>query len=173
MPITVLEAVLIGIAPYIGNYEFEHAKDIEIAFESMNSIGIVDLKNRYVNQLSGGEKQLVSIARALAQEPEVMVLDEPTTFLDFNYKARILSLISSLNKDKGITIIIATHDISYSISLFDQIVLLKHGAIYDMGEKSDVINEETLSEVYGIDLKVLQENGTVLVIPKQQNQPNG
>ncbi len=173
LPITVLEAVLIGRAPYIGNYEFENAKDIEIAFDSMNSIGIIDLKNRYVNQLSGGEKQLVSIARALAQEPEVMVLDEPTTFLDFNYKTRILNLISSLNKDKGITIIIATHDISYSISLFDQIVLLKYGAIYDMGEKSDVINEETLSEVYGIDLKVLQENGTVLVIPKQQNQPNG
>jgi len=164
-PFTVIEVVLMGRAPYIGRFEFEREKDREIAKNALQAVGILHLKDRLINEISSGERQLASIARGLVQEPQIMILDEPATYLDVKHRNEIMNILKDLKENRGITIIAATHDIFTSLFYFDEIVILKEGNILAEGKTDNVINSELLSSAYGIQVTVKKENGRVFVFP--------
>jgi iron complex transport system ATP-binding protein len=166
-PFTVAEVVLMGRAPYIGRFEFERQSDWKVAFRAMETVGIIHLQDRLVTEISGGERQLTSLARALAQEPEIMVLDEPATFLDVKHKTEVMKLLRKLKEERNISVIAATHDIFSALFYFDEIIMLKDGKVFADGSTEDVLKEEILSAVYGIEVSVKRENGKVFVLPME------
>lgn len=163
-PFTVNEVVLMGRAPYIGRFEFEREIDQEIASEALESVGISHLRNRLISEISAGERQLTSIARGLVQEPKIMILDEPATYLDVKHRTEIMNILKGL-KERDISIIAATHDIFSSLFYFDEILILKDGKILAEGKSDEVVNSEILSSAYGIQVSVKKENGRVFVFP--------
>lgn len=164
-PFTVSEIIKMGRAPYLGRFEFENDRDNELAFQAMETVGITHLQDRLVSEISGGEKQLTSFARALAQEPELMVLDEPATFLDVRHKTEILRLLLKLKNERDISIIAATHDVFSALFYFDKLIILKEGEILAEGECDQVLTDDILSEAYNIDVKVRKEDGKIFVFP--------
>ena len=166
-PFTVREVVLMGRAPYIGRFEFEREEDIEIAENALRTVGILHLKDRLINEISSGERQLASIARGLVQEPEIMILDEPATYLDVKHRGEIMNILKRLKEQQDISIIAATHDIFSSLSFFDEIIILKQGSILAQGTTETVINSEVLSSAYGTNVTVKKESGRVFVFTDQ------
>lgn len=148
-PFRVIEVVLMGRNPYMGHLVFETKKDLEIAKRAMELTEITSLADRFIDELSGGERKRVFIARALAQEPEIILLDEPTANLDIHHQMDFLNLIRTLNKEKGLTIIMASHDINISSEFCDRLILLKDGYIFKKGSPSEVITKENIEIVYG------------------------
>ncbi len=166
-PFTVAEVVLMGRAPYIGRFEFERERDWKVALHAMETVGIIHLQDRLVTEISGGERQLTSLARALAQEPEIMVLDEPATFLDVKHKTEVMKLLRKLKEERNISIIAATHDVFSALFYFDEIIMLKDGKIFAEGSTEEILKEEILTAVYGIEVSVKRENGKVFVLPME------
>ena len=164
-PFTVAETVLMGRAPYIGRFEFERDSDREIAESAMDIVGITHLKERLISQVSAGERQLASLARALVQEPEIMILDEPATFLDVKHRTEIMKILIKLREENGIAIIAATHDIFSALYYFQEIKILKDGGIFAEGKTEEVVTQDNLSTAYGINVTVKKENGRVFVFP--------
>jgi iron complex transport system ATP-binding protein len=162
-PFTVKEVVLLGRSPYIGRFEFERNSDFQITRSAMDLVGISHLEDRIVNKISGGERQLVSLARAIAQQPQVMILDEPGTFLDLKHKSTIFSTIKNLTYKQGISIIVATHDISSVISSLGKTILLKDGEIFYSGKSADVLTEHNLSEIYETDVKIFKDSDNLVI----------
>ncbi|MGH7850631.1 MAG: ABC transporter ATP-binding protein, partial [Thermodesulfobacteriota bacterium] len=121
--------------------------------------------DRLITETSSGERQLASIARALVQEPEVMILDEPATFLDIKHRNEIMNLLRKLREEHGILIIAATHDIFTALFYFDEIIMIKNGSVFANGSSETVINRENLSSLYGIDVTVRREGGKVFIYP--------
>jgi len=165
-PFTVTEVILLGRAPYIGRFEFERDIDRDICSRAMETVGISHLQHKLITAISAGERQLVSLARALVQQPEVMILDEPATFLDVKNKTSLMKILSKLKIENGITIIAATHDIFSALWHFDNIKVLKDGNIYAEGKTEDVITSDILSHVYDINVTVKKENGKLFVFPE-------
>jgi ABC-type cobalamin/Fe3+-siderophores transport system ATPase subunit len=164
-PFTVTETVLMGRAPYIGRFEFERERDLEIAERAMKTVGITPLKDRLISQISAGERQLASLARALVQEPEIMILDEPATFLDVRHRTEIMKILIKLKEERGISIVAATHDIFSALYYFEEIKILKDGIIFAEGKTETVVTEDILSSAYGIKVTVKKDNGRVFVFP--------
>ena len=164
-PFTVQEVVLMGRAPYTGRYEFESIADQEIAQTALETVGILHLRNRLISEISAGERQLASIARGLVQEPKIMILDEPATYLDVKHRTEIMNILKSLKDERGISIIAATHDIFSSLFYFDEITILKDGKILAEGKADVIITSELMSLAYGIEVTVKKENGRVFVFP--------
>lgn len=164
-PFTVSEVIQMGRAPYIGRFEFEGERDREIVFNVMETLGLLHLQDRLVSEISGGEKQLTSLARALAQEPEIMILDEPATFLDFKHKTEIFKILWKLKEERQISILAATHDIFSSLSFFDEIIILKDGEIFAKGNCEEVLTGEILSQAYGTEVRVRKDDGRIFVYP--------
>ncbi len=164
-PFTVQEVVLMGRAPYTGRYEFESVADQEIAQTALETVGILHLRNRLISEISAGERQLASIARGLVQEPKIMILDEPATYLDVKHRTEIMNILKSLKDERGISIIAATHDIFSSLFYFDEITILKDGKILAEGKADVIITSELMSLAYGIEVTVKKENGRVFVFP--------
>ncbi|HUL22865.1 MAG TPA: ABC transporter ATP-binding protein [Thermodesulfobacteriota bacterium] len=148
-PFTVLETVLMGRSPYLGNSIFESEKDLEIAKRAMEWTKVLPFSERPMDELSGGERKRVFIARALAQEPEVILLDEPTANLDIHHQIDFLDLILTLNRERGLTIIMASHDMNMASEFCDRLILLQGGRIYKMGPPGEVITRENIESVYG------------------------
>ena len=168
-PFSVLEIVLLGRSPYSGLFEFESKADYIIAENALELVGISHLRDRIIHEVSGGEKQLVSIGRAIAQDPQVMILDEPGTFLDLKHKSQIYNSLDRIKNEKGISIIIATHDINSVRNEFDNFILLKNGEIYKQGKVTDVINEFNLSEIYGTPVKLIKHENNFFVAADHLN----
>lgn len=164
-PFSITEIVLMGRAPYIGRFEFEREQDREMAESAMETVGITHLKDRLISQVSAGEKQLASLARALVQEPEIMILDEPATFLDIRHRTEIMKILIKLKEERGISIVAATHDIFSALYYFEEIIILKDGKVLAEGKTEKVVNEENLSAAYGINVSVKKVNGRVFVFP--------
>ena len=129
-------------------------KDKEIVDWALEVTDMRELKNRRMGQLSGGQRQRAWIAMALAQQPKILLLDEPTTYLDVKFQIEILRLIKSLNKDYSMTIVMVLHDINQAIYYSDEIIGMKKGSILFQGNPDDVITEESIQDMYGIHLKV-------------------
>jgi len=155
-PFSVLETVLMGRSPYLGHLMFESEKDLEIAKKAMEWTETLSFSERPMDELSGGERKRVFIARALAQEPEVILLDEPTANLDIHHQMDFLDLILTLNRERGLTILMASHDMNVASEFCDRLILLQGGRIYQMGTPDEVITKENIEKVYGCDVWVDQ-----------------
>jgi iron complex transport system ATP-binding protein len=153
-PFRVIEIVLMGRSPYLGHLMFEGKKDLEIATRAMEWTEILPLAERPMDELSGGERKRVFIARALAQDPEVILLDEPTASLDIHHQVEFLDLILGLHRDKGLSIVMATHDMNLASEFCDRLILLQKGKIFKMGVPPEVITRENIERVYGCDVWV-------------------
>lgn len=148
-PFSVLETVLMGRSPYLGHLTFEGKKDLEISKKAMEWTKILPFSERPMDELSGGERKRVFIARALAQEPEVILLDEPTANLDIHHQIDFLDLILTLNRERGLTIFMASHDMNIASEFCDRLILLQGGRIFKMGSPGEVITKENIEKVYG------------------------
>jgi iron complex transport system ATP-binding protein len=150
------EIVLMGRFPHLNNYRFEDKKDYRIVHEAMEKTDTLAVASRRFNELSAGERQRVLIARALAQEPKVLLLDESTVFLDLKHQAQFLALLRQLNTAQQLTVVFVTHDINLAAQNADRIILLDSGKIYAIGKPSEVISAANIKEVYDVDVLVDQ-----------------
>jgi iron complex transport system ATP-binding protein len=148
-PFTVNEIVLMGRSPYLGMLGLEEKKDQEIAKQAIAFTGLEKLAHRTLDRLSGGEQQRVFIARAICQEPDIILLDEPTASLDLAYQARIMDLMDQLKREKGITIVMVSHDINLGAMYADHLLLLHKGQVMCQGTPDEVITYQNLEAAYG------------------------
>ena len=159
-PYTVLEIVTMGRAAHLGFFESPSSKDLGVADDALERIGIGHLRNRPYTQLSGGEVQLVMLARALVQQTPIIVMDEPTAHLDFRHELMILEVVSTLVKEKGLSIIMATHFPNHayyfqSKQIRTAIALFHNGGFIAVGDPESVINKQHLQALYGIQADVI------------------
>jgi iron complex transport system ATP-binding protein len=155
-PFSVMEIVLMGRSPYLGHLMFEREKDLDISRKAMEWTDVLPFSERPIDELSGGERKRVFIARALAQEPEIILLDEPTSNLDIHHQTDFLNLLLHLNRERGLTIVMASHDMNIASEFCNRLVLLKKGRIYKIGTSEEVISQENIEKVYGCEVWVDQ-----------------
>ena len=151
---TALEVVLMGRTPHLGFLRYESQRDVSIALHAMEMTQTSHLTERRIGELSGGERQRLVIARALTQEPRIILLDEPTAHLDINYQVETLDLISSLCAQQGLTALIALHDLNLAAQYCDRIIMISDGRIYAEGLPREVITEQNVRQVYGAEVCV-------------------
>ena len=150
---TVQDVVLMGRAPHLGRFAAEGPHDLAVAREAMVATGVLPLAGRSLRELSGGERQRVVIARALAQEPEGLLLDEPSNHLDLGHQIEVFQLLRRLNA-RGVTVVAVLHDLNLAALFCRRLVLLQGGRIQAMGPPAAVLTRETLQPIYGCDLLV-------------------
>lgn len=153
-PFVVSEVVLMGRSPHQGMLGLEQKHDLEIANQAMAFTGVEHLAHRRVDQLSGGERQRVFIARAICQEPQIILLDEPTASLDLRHQVRVMDLMERLKQERGITVIMVSHDVNLAAMYCDQLLLLKEGQAASLGPANEVLTFQTLEKAYGCTLLV-------------------
>jgi iron complex transport system ATP-binding protein len=156
-PFTVAEIVLMGRASHHSPLGLEGVSDLAAARKSLEATETAALADRYLHELSGGEKQRVMIARALAQEAEILLLDEPAAFLDLKHQVRIFELMRRLNHERGLTIVAALHDLNLAALFFPRLIMLSEGKIFRDGAALDVLTEENIRQVYGIRVRVRRD----------------
>jgi len=148
-PYTVGELVLMGRFAHAPGRFFESAADARVAREAMRLTGVEALAGETLGRLSGGERQRVVLARALAQEPRLLVLDEPTAHMDLRYQAECVGLLRRLNREQGLGILLVSHDLNMAAELSDRLLLMSGGAAVTTGTPEEVLQESTLERVYG------------------------
>lgn len=153
-----LEYVLLGRAPYLGPLQTPTGRDREVACAALRSTGAEDLRDRSLDTLSGGEQQLVAIARALAQEPRLLLMDEPTAHLDLGNQGRVLDVVRRL-AGEGVTVAFTTHNPNLAASLASHVILMSGGGVLAADATRLVLTEENLSRTYGVDVAVVQVGG--------------
>ena len=161
-PISVFDAVLLGRRPHLEWRETQ--KDLDLVFDVLCRLEIDDLATKNLDQMSGGERQKVMLAKAIVQEPEVMLLDEPTTFLDMGYQLKIMQIVRDLVSEKKITAIMTTHDINYALQYSNSIAILKDGRIMAHGAP-EIVDSDLIREVYGVDAAIHHFEGRPFLIP--------
>ncbi|HID95955.1 MAG TPA: heme ABC transporter ATP-binding protein [Candidatus Latescibacteria bacterium] len=145
---TVLEVVMMGRSPYLRGFQAETAHDLDVVRRAMEFTECWQLRDRSINELSGGERQRAVIARALAQEPHILLLDEPTTHLDINHQVEIFDLLASLNTDEGMTILAVSHDLNLAAAYCSKLMLLDKGRIHSIGTPGEILRREVIEDVY-------------------------
>jgi iron complex transport system ATP-binding protein len=153
-PLTVEEVVLMGRSPHLGRCEFESKEDLKIARSAMEATDILAFSSRLIQSLSGGERQRVLIARALAQQPTILLLDEPTSSLDIAHQISVFDLLRRLSEESGLTVLAATHDVNLASLYCTRIALLHKGNFYSRGTPEEALTEKSIREVYGVDTVV-------------------
>jgi iron complex transport system ATP-binding protein len=164
---TVFEVAILGRNPHLGLLSGETARDMAVVWQAMEKIGITHLAKRRIGELSGGEKQRVTIARVLAQEPQVILMDEPTANLDIFQQMDILDLITGMCREKNTAGLIAIHDLNIAAQYCTRIIMLKNGQIRAEGMPKEVVTAENVREVFGADTTVYPhpENNLPMVLP--------
>lgn len=164
---TVLDMVLMGRYPHLGPFELEGADDLSIARDALEATDTAALASRRFATLSGGEKQRVVIASALAQASDLLLLDEPTAALDLGYQFEIASLLRRLNTDLGTTMLVSTHDLNLVAALCEEIVLLKEGRVVATGRTADTLTPENIRLLYHVeaDVRFHDSAGHLTVVP--------
>jgi iron complex transport system ATP-binding protein len=148
-PFTALEVVLTGRSPHLPRFAFEGRRDVEKAIEALETAGVSHLASRRITELSAGERQIVSFARALAQEPDCLLLDEPAASLDLKHRATLVRTLLRLRDSRGLTVLIVTHDLSFIDPGFNVVFGMRDGAMIAAGPPADALRESVLAEVYG------------------------
>ncbi len=166
----------IAVADLVGRGRHPHqralarwsARDYEVVAEALAATGITDLGDRSIDELSGGQRQRVWIAMALAQETDILLLDEPTTFLDVAHQVDVLDLLTDLNRDRGTTTVMVLHDMNMAARYADHIVALREGRVVAAGDPTTVMTSALIREVFGLDALVVPDpvSGTPLVLPR-------
>lgn len=141
--------------------------DQQVVDDALRSAGVLELRDRIVDELSGGERQRVWIALVLAQQTDMMLLDEPTTFLDIAHQVEVLDLLAQLNRTRGTTIVLVLHDINQASRYARHIVALRHGTIWAQGTPAETITETMIGDVFGLDARVIKDpvSGAPMFIP--------
>jgi ABC-type cobalamin/Fe3+-siderophores transport system ATPase subunit len=151
---TVLDIVLMGRFPHLGTFALEGPADLAIARRALASTGTSPFEARPFATLSGGEKQRVVIASALAQSPELLLLDEPTASLDLGHQLDVQLLLAALNRDDRVTMVLSTHDLNLAAALCRHLILLRDGRVIAQGPTEEVLTPETVRALYGVDADV-------------------
>jgi len=174
-PFTALEVVLMGRFPHLGILGMESRVDQELALGCLAEVGMAEASDRPLNALSSGERQRVLIARALAQEPQVLLLDEPTTFLDLKHRLRVYEILARLNVEKKLTILAISHDLNLAARYCRRLWVLKHGGVLAAGTPSEVLTPEIVRSTYETDVEIGRDPraGTPFVIPYPLRNPGG
>ena len=164
---TVLEMATMGRYPHMAAFEIEGPGDLAIATQALRATGTDHLASRPFNTLSGGEKQRVVIAGALAQSPEILLLDEPTASLDLAYQLEIRSILHELNRDRNLTIVVSTHDLNFAAGLCRDLVLLHQGRVLAAGPTASMLEAPLIGKLYGVDVDITANarTGQLTVIP--------
>ncbi|MBI4831649.1 MAG: ABC transporter ATP-binding protein [Candidatus Lindowbacteria bacterium] len=173
-PFTVSEVVLMGRAPHLKTM-LERDADFDIAAEAMEMAEVAHLADRPITELSGGERQGVLIARALAQRSGILLLDEPTAFLDIKHQVDIYDILGRLNRERKMTIIAVSHDLNLASQYCERVLVFRRGHLMFDGPPQEAITAETIRDVYGVDV-VVQENpqsGRPFVLPIRRQPKNG
>ncbi|GGL34826.1 ferrichrome ABC transporter ATP-binding protein [Halarchaeum grantii] len=164
--LSVEELVHHGRYPHKGFLEGKTEEDEVAVDRAIDLAGIETLRSTEVGSLSGGQRQLVRIAMALAQETDTLLLDEPTTYLDLRHQLQVMEVIRTLNEERGVTVCIVLHDLTQAARFADYLVALRDGDIYDWGRPEDVVTEELLAEVFGVDAAV-EYGAEPVITPKR------
>jgi len=165
-PFRVAEVVLMGRTPHLGALAFESRADLARARDAMEQVGVAHLADRSILDLSGGERQLVMVARALVQEPRVLLFDEPTAFLDLRHRMEVLARVRGLAR-RGAAALVVSHDLGLAARLCDRLALLARGRILAAGPPAEVLTPERLREGFGVAADVVPgPDGAPLVVPR-------
>lgn len=160
LPFTVEQLVLMGRYPHGPRRFFESAEDLDVARGAMAATGVLDLAGMPVGALSGGERQRVMLARALAQRPRLLILDEPTAHLDLRYQVECVALLRRVNREQGTTVLLVSHDLSLAGELCDRLLLLADGRVARLGPADEVLEPTLLAAVYGCAVAVERNAAT-------------
>ena len=167
---TTNEVVMLGRTPFLGVFAGESEVDKQFVSNALELVGINELKERRFDELSGGERQKVILAMALAQQPKLLLLDEPTVHLDITHQVEILELVRKLNVERGLTIIAAMHDLNLASLYFNRLILLKEGKVSADGTPAQVLTEAQIKEVFSASIKVEPHPVTgvphIVIMPK-------
>jgi len=177
----VLDIVLTGRMPYISTFSMPGEDDLEIAIQSLTKVGIGHLSHRPYTQISGGERQLAMIARALAQEPRFLILDEPTSYLDFKNQVVVLKMVTDLARKGDFTVVMTLHDPNHALIFSDEVVLMRKleaegdggglpgdgskGNVVAFGVPAEVMTPLNIAEAYGIGVEIVEHNGRRILLP--------
>lgn len=163
---TVAEIVLMGRTPYLPLWGGESKHDCEIAWQAMCRTAVETLADRRANELSGGERQRAVIARALAQQPRVLLLDEPTSHLDLKHQVAVLELVHSLAHEQGLAVMATLHDLNHAARYADRVALLANGELRSLGTPKEVLTPANIASAYGLPVSVVPHpiHGTPLVL---------
>ena len=165
---TVLDYVLLGRTPFISYWGAESAHDVQVASEIMERVDLAGFEDRHLGALSGGERQRAVLARALAQEAGVLLLDEPTASLDLGHQQQVLDHVDQLRSEHGIAVVSAVHDLTLAAQYADRLALLDQGRITSEGVPASVLTVENLTKHYGASVSILQdEDGRLVVAPRR------
>ncbi|MFH1243192.1 MAG: ABC transporter ATP-binding protein [Pseudomonadota bacterium] len=162
-PVTVFETVLMGRRPYISWRPSEN--DLKVVADLLRSMDLADIAMRYFDQLSGGQKQKVLLAKAFAQETDLLLLDEPTSNLDLRHQMEVMEMISSMAREKGIAAILAMHDLNLTSRFANTILMLNNGKTFCIGEPYQVMTRENIASVYGVETEINASNGYPYILP--------
>lgn len=154
----VAQIVMMGRAPYLGLWGFEGEADRLKAREAMERTSTWELRERGIDELSGGERQRVILARALAQEAKILILDEPTSHLDVRHQKETLDLCSALARERGLSVLMTLHDLNLAALYCDRLLLLKEGTVFKIGSAKETLTAPHLREVFGIEMTVLHDS---------------
>jgi len=165
--VTVAELVMRGRHPHQGVFGARSADDEAVVAEALRLTDMLEFAGRRIGELSGGQRQRAWIALALAQNPDVLLLDEPTTFLDIAHQLEVLDLLAELNARLGTTVVMVLHDLNLAARYADELVVMTRGRVHAAGSPGDVITEDVLAEAFGLDARVIAdpETGSPLVVP--------
>jgi len=166
----VADYVMLGRTPHIGYLGAESRRDVARVDDAMTTLAINELAHRPLSTLSGGEAQRTVLARALAQESRVLLLDEPTASLDIGHAIDVLEVVDRLRHDEGLTVITAVHDLTLAGRFADRLILLGDGVVHADGQVRDVLTEENLSAHYGTGVRVVHDDAGPVVIPSRSKR---
>ena len=166
-PFTIEEIVGMGRHPHVGRFRRISNQDLDIVEQAMQYTDTLHLRDRCINNISGGERQRAVIARALAQQPRVLFLDEPTSHLDINHQVEIFDLMKKLNREQRLTVFAVTHDLNLCAEYCQFVYILKDGAIAGSGTPGQILTGDTIKSVYGAEVEILTNprSGSPIIVP--------